>query len=251
MQLTLLRPAIAMIELIFAIVVMGIAMLSVPLMLDTASKSSAVAFQQESIAIIASHANSMMTYAWDENNTQAYAPNSILGVSNGDIELDGNKTLNMNNAKRKRAPHNDANATPPTSFGAQVDLDYIGTVLHKEAIADDVDDFDGVDANLTIAKAGNQLSTSGDYMDIGIKMHTNVTYLDDTTANYQNCNGIAHKGNCAFSKNSNAWGTAAGTTNIKLITTTLTSSNVKDKQIVLRSFMCNIGAPQPINIRTY
>ena len=239
MQLTLLRPAIAMIELIFAIVVMGIAMLSVPLMLDTASKSSAVAFQQESIAIIASHANAMMTYAWDEKNTQAYAPNSILGVSNGDIELDGNKTLNMNNAKRKRAPHNDANATPPTSFGAQVDLDYIGTVLHKEAIADDVDDFDGVDANLTIAKAGNQLSTSGDYMDIGIKMHTNVTYLNDT-ANYSAC-----KNGCAFSKKSNQWTAVAGTTNIKLITTTLTSSNVKDKQIVLRSFMCNIGAAQP------
>jgi Tfp pilus assembly protein PilV len=248
MKHTLLRPAIAMIELIFAIVVMGIAMLSVPLMLDTASKSSAVAFQQESIAIIASHANAMMTYAWDEQNTQPYNPNSIL-ITHGDNELDGNtnNTAALNAQRSKIATA----ASLPASFGANKDME-AGSILHPETVSDDIDDFDRTEANLTIAEAGTQLTTSGDYMDIGIKVDTRVIYLDDTAANYQNCNGNVHSGNCAFSKNNSQWTAALGTTNIKLITTTLTSSNVTDKQIVLHAFMCNIGATnQAGNLRTF
>jgi hypothetical protein len=242
MQQSTLRPAIAMIELIFAIVVMGIALLSVPLMIDTANKSNSIAFQQESIAIIASQANSMMTYAWDERNTQTYSPNRILRVSKGDIELDGNTTV----VSEKRTLKNDENATKPGFFGEKIDPEIIGSVIHTESIPDDIDDFHGVDTNLTIAKAGDQISTKGDYLDISIKIHTNVTYLDDTTAHYEKCNGVINSGNCAFSKKSNEWNAVTtGSTNIKLITTTLTSTNVLDKQIILRSFMCNIGAAQP------
>ena len=242
MQITRLRPAIAMIELIFAIVVMGIAMLSVPLMLDTASKSSNVAFQQESIAIIASHTNSMMTYAWDEQNTQDYSPKSILNVSQGDAELDANRSMPLVNRKLKIG----ANATNNSTFGEGIELDIIAGVPSTETLNDDIDDFDGSDTNLTIAQEGKQISTLGDYLDISIKMDTDVTYLDDTAGTYEKCNGIAKSGNCSFSKNNSEWtAVTAGTTNIKLITTTLTSSNVAGKQIILRSFMCNIGAAQP------
>ena len=238
MQAIILRPAIAMIELIFAIVVMGIAMLSVPLMLDTASKSSSVAFQQESIAIIASHANSMMTYAWDEQNTQDYSPKSILTVSKGDNEIDANRSMPV----VKRRLKADANATVDAAFGEGKELDIINGTPTIETLNDDIDDFDGSDANLTIAQAGKQMSTSGDYVDIDIKMDTNVTYLDDK-ANYSACSSNT---GCAFSKDNDEWtAVTAGTTNIKLITTILSSSNVADKQIVLHSFMCNIGAAQP------
>jgi len=48
--LTYHRKAIAMIELIFAIVVMGIVMLSAPMLVNKATQSSYVALQQESIA---------------------------------------------------------------------------------------------------------------------------------------------------------------------------------------------------------
>lgn len=251
MHVMTLRPAIAMIELIFALVVMGIAMLSVPLMLDTASKSSAVAFQQESIAIIASHTNTLMTYAWDEQNTQTNFPNDILSVINGDNELDGNTTLSEK-PNKQRGLNVATFASIPTSFGENKDPE-AGVIIHPEALSDDVDDFHNTEANLTIAKAGTQFTTSGDYMDIKIKMDTAINYLNDASANYEKCNGIANSGNCAFSKNSNQLKAAvAGTTNIKLITTTLTSSNVTDKQIVLRAFMCNIGATNPsANLRTF
>lgn len=237
MKKILLRPAIAMIELIFAIVVMGIAMLSIPLMLESATKSSLVAFQQESIAIIASHANSMMTYAWDENNTIIHTPSNLLTVNTGDLELDGNSTLNQSNQKRKLSAS--SNAHPISSFGFKKD----NTPLHNEVIFDDIDDFDKNITNLSIAEEGTQLTTKGDYMDIDIAMATDITYLDDT-ANYSAC---STPGGCDFSKDNIDWVAmpTTQTSNIKLITTVLTSSNVNQKRILLRSFMCNIGAAQP------
>ena len=236
MRKILLRPAIAMIELIFAIVVMGITMLSIPLMLESATKSSLVAFQQESIAIIASHANSMMTYEWDENNTVIHTPNNLLTVTNGDDELDGDSTLNQSYQIRTLSAI--SNAHPTSSFGFNKD----NTPLHNEVIFDDIDDFDDNITKLTITKDGTQLTTKGEYMDIDIAIATDITYLDDTT-DYGSCS----LGGCDFSKTTTQWGAmpTAQTTNIKLLTTILTSSNVNQKRILLRSFMCNIGAAQP------
>ena len=238
MKKILLRPAIAMIELIFAIVVMGIAMLSIPLMLESATKSSLVAFQQESIAIIASHANSMMTYAWDENNTVIHTPNNLLTVNTGDLELDGNSTLNQSNQIRTLSANSSAH--PISSFGFKKD----NTPLHNEVIFDDIDDFDKNTTMLSIAEEGTQLTTKGDYMDIDIAIATDITYLNDT-AIYSAC---STSGGCAFSKTNTQWGAmpTTQTTNIKLITTVLTSSNVNQRRILLRSFMCNIGAVQPV-----
>ncbi len=237
MTLKHLRPASAMIELIFALVVMSIAILSAPMMLESANKSNNVAFEQESIAIIASHASSMLTYAWDEQNTQTHpAPNSILAVVTGDKELDGNNThigLRQTNL---------SNATVTGTFGMNKENEVTGGVTHFEALPDDVDDFHAVEANLSIAKAGDQKSTQGDFMDLSVRMRSSVTYLDDT-ANYIACGS---PDGCAFSKPTEAsWAAMPGSTNIKLITTTLTSSNVEGKRITLRAFMCNIGAAQP------
>jgi hypothetical protein len=69
MNKTTLRPAIAMVELIFAIVIMGIVLMSAPMLISTASKSGYVAIQQEAINEAASQVNMIMGYHWDENNT--------------------------------------------------------------------------------------------------------------------------------------------------------------------------------------
>jgi Tfp pilus assembly protein PilV len=242
MKYSTFRPAIAMIELIFAIVIMGISLLAIPSMLATATKSSIVAFQQESIAIIASHTNALMSYHWDEFNTQIYATtNNLLTVTNGDILIDGNSTLNQANQTRTKTAINAA--TLPASFGYKKDTATVGSVLHIETIKDDIDDFHDTDANLSISLEGSQLSTQGDYMDIDIQLNTQITYLLDN-ANYSACSSST---GCAFSKDNDEWGSmpAVQTSNIKLITTTLTSSNVSEKKILLRSFMCNIGSVMP------
>ena len=235
------RPASAMIELIFAIVVMGIALLSAPMMLETAGKSNNVAFEQESIAIVAAQVSSMLTYAWDEQNTQTFAPRGILTVSStGDSRLDGNNR-HLNILRKTSVLPSATTAT----FGMNRENEITGGIIHFEAIPDDVDDFDNTDSNLTIAESGSQASQFGDIMDTSIRIRTQVTYLDDT-AKYANATGVF-----AFSKNVEGdWDAiTAGSTNIKLITTTLSSSNVAGKKIKLRAFMCNMGAAQP-NTRT-
>jgi len=226
-----------MIELIFAIVVMGIALLSAPMMLETASKSNNVAFEQESIAIVAAQVSSILTYAWDEQNTQAVGSrDQTLTVSaSGDNELDGNNT--HPNARRTRSANA---ATALTNFGMNKEDESTGSVIHFEVIPDDADDFANTDSNLTLAKAGDQTSTQGDIMDTSILLRTTVHYLDDT-ANYTAC-----QSSCAFSKlNEAAWNAQGDSRHIKLITTELSSTNVKDKKIKLRAFMCNIGAATP------
>jgi len=75
---TLFRPAIAMIELIFAIVIMGIVMMSAPMLVSTASKSGFVAIQQEGISEVASQLNMILSYAWDENNADPTLGQMIL-----------------------------------------------------------------------------------------------------------------------------------------------------------------------------
>ncbi|NKQ41562.1 MAG: type II secretion system protein, partial [Sulfurovum sp.] len=83
------RDAIAMIELIFSIVVMGIVMMSAPMLISTASKTTSVALQQEGIHEAASRVNMIMTYEWDENalNGVCSSQPPILKVTNGDEKL--------------------------------------------------------------------------------------------------------------------------------------------------------------------
>jgi len=84
------RPAIAMIELIFSIVIMGLVLLSAPMLISTATKSTTVALQQEGINEVASRINMILTYEWDENDASSLcaAFPSILRVTNGDDELE-------------------------------------------------------------------------------------------------------------------------------------------------------------------
>ena len=64
-----LRKAIAMIELIFAIVVMGIAMLAIPMITSQSSKGSESAMMQESISQASSNINMVLAKYWDNENT--------------------------------------------------------------------------------------------------------------------------------------------------------------------------------------
>ena len=57
-----LRPAIAMIELIFALVIMGIALMSAPMLITVSTQSIEVSLQQESLNEASSRVNMLLTY---------------------------------------------------------------------------------------------------------------------------------------------------------------------------------------------
>jgi len=226
-----------MIELIFAIVVMGIAMLSLPLMIDTATKSNRVAFNQESIAIIASHSNAIMSYNWDENNTLnsvVTGRNSMLVVTDGNAEIDANRTT----IGRTRTLGGNT-ASLPSTFGKTSDV--VPLTAAPEPKEDDVDDFHNQTRTLVLARAGEQIANKGDYMDKSISIRTTISYgSDDPTPDFATCVDAT---GCTFSQPFT--GHELDTTNVKRIVTRLTSTNDNEKTILLKSFVCNIGFSQP------
>lgn len=225
------RPAIAMIELIFAIMIMGIVMMSAPQMLTTSSQSSYTAIQQEGINEVATQMNIILGYEWDENNT-AVSHHTVLYVTNGHVDLNGIIDLPRRRAGTATTSHrlfisydgDDFNASTIGGDGA-------------DEIIDDIDDFNGTTIHLTLDGA----TTKTDYIEKGndINISRTVTYMNDSpTGNtYVPAGGLLNF-NPTFTS-------TIGTTNIKRIQVTLTSnSNITElnKTIILHAFSCNIGS---------
>jgi len=221
----ILRPAIAMIELIFAIAVMGIAMMSAPMLLSTSSKSTEVVLQQEGINEAVSQANIILTYPWDQNDTMDECIPPILLVSNGDSELDRNVTTGRRNGV-------DINSSAH-SFLCKNNTYNASSSLGKEG--SDINDMDDFKGSTTL---NNLSGGSGgiDYLQKNtVNISTNINYISDS-ANYSGQT-------ITFTPSSTS---APGSTNIKLITINLTSNpggsdHSLDSNIKLKAFSCNLG----------
>ena len=234
------RPAIAMIELIFALVIMGIVMMSAPMLIGTATSSTYVALQQEGINEAASRVNMIMGYAWDENDTNASYIPPILTVTAGHVDLD---EVNPN-ARRVGTPLASqrtfimTDASEPDNNASVI----LG-VDAGEVTQDDIDDFIG---NIPLV---NIEVAAVDYVEnITINIATAVAYTRDAPIGvpagwYSSGTAIAHT---PFTANGNPIGIGVNnTSNIKAITVTLTSAHADQvalgKTIILRAFSCNIG----------
>ena len=118
------RTAIAMIELIFAIVVIGITLMSVPTLVRQASQSGYVAMQQEGINIAASQVNMIMGYHWDENDTNESFYDTILQTAGDSTLLEagivGHRAGSPIESSRSFITPSGVrlSATPPASLGS-------------------------------------------------------------------------------------------------------------------------------------
>jgi len=230
-HIKLKRPAIAMIELIFAIVVMGIVLMSAPTLISTASKSGYVAIQQEAIHEAATHLNMIMGYHWDENDANELYIDPILEVS-----ASGDTNLNEEGNTSRRS------GTPEVSYRTFIRSDGQRFSASTTPLGpdggdrDDIDDFSG-NTDLTeieVASADNVETTT-------ININAAVAYIPDSpgSGSYTDPGG---DNKITFTPNFS--GNLGSSTNIKRITVTLTSSSgvsELDKQIILHAFSCNIG----------
>jgi len=224
-----LRPAIAMIELIFALVIMAIVLMSAPMLISTSIKSSFVVIQQEAINEAAARISMVMGYHWDEQNTNEEYLDNLLHTTTVYTDLDEFNSTGY----RKGTPFESyrsfirddgvrtLNASASGTFGSGVDA--------GDTSEDDIDDFDGNSDTLTLidTEAGNVETTT-------INIATTVAYSSDTVTGGYNQSAIVF----------DTLTTTTNSTNIKLITTTLTSTSGVDelnKTIQLRAFSCNIG----------
>ncbi len=227
-----LHPAIAMIELIFAIVIIGIVMMTAPMLIQQAAKSGYVAIQQEGINEAATKVNMIMGYHWDESSADELYLDPILRVTNGHNDLDA---PDVNASRRKGTPNESyrsfVRSDSEDNLKASLSSTF-GIADVNDTDEDDIDDFHG---SSTLFFTG-ETSTS-DYVEDNttITINTTIAYNSDSlsTGNY-NQNSITY----------DPFTTGADTTNIKSIIVTLSSSSglvELDKTIILHAFSCNIG----------
>jgi len=206
------RKASSMIELVIAIVVMGIAVMTLPLMLERTQENNAFAMQQEAILAARTELGDILTFPWDENSIQ----NDVVGVldvhANADNELDRNTTQrrvgHVFQDRRRKFFANNTLTTTPANLGNDGNLN-------------DIDDFIGVN--------NYNLSGNLDYR-FDFDMNTSVVYISDT-ANY----AAQDMANFTFSKVANPT-----STNIKMVSVTL-DINATDTSFRLDAYSTNIG----------
>ena len=223
-----LRDAIAMIELIFAIVIMGIVMMSAPMFISTATKSGYVAIQQEAINEAASQVNIILGYPWDESNTiESYDP-VVLSTATTVSDLNENGTTGLRIGTPKESYRKFFSSTGQRGTASNIGAD--------TGDKDDMDDFNG-----TIHLQEEEEGTA-DYIETTtIDIDRTVAYMLDNasgTDTYADGGG----GILSFTP---TFTDATATTNIKRIQVTLTSSSTAeelDKSITLNAFSCNIGS---------
>ncbi|ADV45683.1 type II secretion system protein [Nitratifractor salsuginis] len=240
------RPAVAMIELIFAIVIIGIVLMSAPNLIRTVEKSGYVAIQQEAINEAAAHLNMVIGYHWDENDANESFLDPVLHVTSGDSGLD-EVLLPDGNKSGRRA------GTPKESYRKFIRSDgnddlNASTILgldsgESKGQEDDIDDFNG-EPPYHLSNEGSPVTTTctSDYVEktTDISITTMVSYASDSPGG----GGYIDPGSdkkITF----NFPGAHSASTNIKKINVTLTSnSGVSElqKTIILKAFSCNIGA---------
>jgi len=226
-----LRPAIAMIELIFAIVIMAIVLMSAPMLIHTATESNVVAIQQEGINEGASRVFMIMGYPWDENNTQDdYVP-PILHVTDGDPALNEVGTT----GRRIGIPELGSRSfIMAESNNSQNELNASVTLGIEGTVIDDMDDFGGT--SLTQIQAATTDYTEKTTVSIATSLAYNVAT--------PNSAGTFNQTIISFTPFTTLASPAGKTTNIKSITVNVTSTTTTkelQKNIVLRGFSCNIG----------
>jgi len=228
-----------MIELIFAIVIMGIALMSAPTLISQASQGSMSAVQQEAIVACATEINMIMTRHWDEADTNSsnYAPILIVDedipalneAKTSDGNLTGKRVGTPKSSSRSfvTASGNRLNATPIANLGQDT---------NDNGEYDDIDDFNAKTTTLTLGVTGDNTDTeTGDYIDSSLSMQSTIKYKNSLSDTYTSKNISFNK---PFSSD------APGSSNIKSISTTITSSQHDDvlhTNITLKAFMCNIG----------
>jgi len=131
--------AFTLIELLFAIVIMGITMVSVPVIISSNAKGFDATIIQEAIFAASAELNQILAFRWDENSIDDNATNILTLSRVIDTAIGGcDPTTRLRPGHILEPLHRrclDSNTTTPTpllSFGLDA----------NDTVADDIDDID-------------------------------------------------------------------------------------------------------------
>jgi len=221
----------SMIELVFAIVIMGIVVMSLPLVLTQVQNSNSFALRQEVVLSIKTKLSYILSYQWDQNTYDTTADIERVLDTTTSPNASADNAFDVNNTTRRKG-HVLADgrrrlwdglnsATPKANFG----------VANATILENDVDDFDRDSETKTIIATTDQ-----DDFIFNVELNTTVDYMQDTlqgaTNNYASSKDITFTFNPSNS--------TANRTNIKMIKVTATANGIENP-IFMYAFSSNIG----------
>lgn len=215
-----MRKAASMLEMVIAIVVMGIAVSALPLILTQSQNSHALALQQEAILATKAKLGYILAYEWDANSYDANA--SISRVLDTTASTAAHDAFDVNSTSTRRVGHINADKRRRLFDVGHAQKNAINLIDNGYT---DIDDFNAKDENITITP------NNEDYI-FTINLHSNVTYIDDGIGSGTNYDSNV----TAFTFDKDTYTT--NPTNIKMVTVTTTGNNMN---IVMRAFASNIG----------
>jgi len=231
-----------MIELIFALVIMGIVLLSAPMLIQQSIKSSNIALQQEAIVAAASQTSIVLSMHWDENNSNTQPGESPILRVNHTTPLPPSPSMKiMSGMSQKTIPFTfppdgltsgvfgrntkEAGGTtllPSTTLGPDLNQTDVNETDYTKF--DDVDDYANSSFGLILFNKENTSADIGEYVDTNISIATTVDYTQENAVSTSTTGGAV--------------------SNVKHITVNLTNNqNIPEleKNITMEAFSCNIG----------
>ena len=226
-----MRKAISLIELVLAIIVIAISVMSVPMMLQQSAKSDNFSMVQEAILAARTKMGNILSFRWDRNSLDTNNTNGrfrALDVISGAAALDRNNTY----YEERRIGHVYGDLRRKM-FAVETNVSAL-VIAPNDTNFTNINDFDAKSATIDW-KGANSATDRYEYLDRELNLTTRVFYIADNTVDYNatNINFVFDTTSAKTIKNIN------NSTNIKMIELNVTSQNYLP--FVFRTFSCNLG----------
>ena len=216
-----MKKAMSMIELVFAIVIMGIAVMSLPLILTQVQNSNSFALRQEAILSLKTKLSYILSYQWDQRTYDTTA--DIERV----LAIPASTSTDFNDTSVRRKGHVLADGRRRL-WNDLRQPSAIGLEASDTNIPNDIDDFDGKSEAKTI--------TALDDFIFDLNLSTSVNYIKDALQGANNSYTTSNSITFIFNPDNNT----TNSTNIKMIKVTATANGI-DNPISMYAFSSNIG----------
>jgi prepilin-type N-terminal cleavage/methylation domain-containing protein len=239
------RQAFTLIELIFAIVIVAIIVLSIPMMTQATSKSSEGSISQEAVFAASAKLMQTLSFPWDENSSDieqilegATVLSGVVKIPGGTASLDFNDTVCRPGLIARRCRTDEQ--------GREVNVSNLGddypTPSSMHALIRGLDDSNGTSTIIATSSEGYKNRYT---------LVTTIGYVSDSEDS--GMNEIDYNASNPFGANSFVFSDANITapTNLRLVTVSIyKTGDLVTPVSVLRAYGANIGEIKPTK-RTY
>ena len=224
-----MKRAFSLIEVVFAIVIIAISLMSVPMLLQESAKSNEFSFMQEAILATSTKMGNILSYSWDKNSyDKENRIIRVLDVLNGDSELkrvvktpdyirDNNLRVGhiFKNQRRRFYDYLNPGFVYPDTTVNLSNKQGINDFYGDSEVLGGSGSFDYKDKKMKLISYIYFVSDRADYSKIHINANISASLKSPITSNIKS-------------------------TNIKMIEVNTTMPSLS-KNIVLRTYLCNIG----------